>query len=152
MTMRAGLWTGLPDLERAEFRYRVVACEADVDLLVEALARPGCNDAMLEHFGRDVDDEGESDHNLVLAVRGGWGYLNYVDDEFTGWPKGDPDAPFVDEPYTDFPPGVGVPLPVFRALLLEFLATARRPTAVDWYEESDLFHAWRLQRMARYEG
>lgn len=148
MTMRAGLWTGLPDLERAEFRYQVVACPADVDVLIAALGRPECNDGMLEHFGREPDAEGESDHNLVLAVRGGWGYLNYVDNQFTGWPKGDPDAPYVDETYTDFPPGVGVPLTTYRTLLLEFMLTARRPTVVDWYEEADLFHSWRLQRMA----
>ncbi|MEU5695506.1 Imm1 family immunity protein [Actinosynnema sp. NPDC020468] len=151
MSMRAGLWTGLPDLDVAEHRYQVVACAADVDLLVAFLGRVDCNDGTLEHFGRGTDAEGEADHNVVLAVRGGWGYVNFVDNTFSGWPRGAADAPYVDEPYTDFPPGVGLPLPLFRALLLEFMATGRRPALVDWYDETDLFHAWREQRMALHD-
>ncbi|MBB4963927.1 Imm1 family immunity protein [Saccharothrix violaceirubra] len=151
MSMRAGLWTGLPDLDQAEHRYQVVGCAADVDLLITYLSRPDCNDATLEHFGRDTDADGEADHNVVLAVRGPWGYVNFVDNAFSGWPKGDPAAPYVDEPYTDYPPGVGVSLPMFRELLLEFLATGRRPKVVEWYDEGELFHSWRLQRMALHE-
>ncbi|WP_157767893.1 MULTISPECIES: Imm1 family immunity protein [Actinosynnema] len=148
MSVRAGLWSGLPDFDSAEHRYRVVACPADVDLLIEALGVPGCNDATLEHFGRDTDDEGECDHSVVLAVRGAWGYLHYVDPDFSGWPVGDERAPHVNEAYTDFPPGVGVPLEVLRALVLEFLETARRPDAVRWYTEADLFPSWRTRRSA----
>jgi hypothetical protein len=148
MTMRAGLWTGLPDLEEAVLRFQVVACEADVDTLVAALASPDCNDGTLDHFARPLDREGEPDHNVVLAVRGGWGYVNYVDNGFAGWPKGDPDAPFVDERFTDFPPGTGLPLPTFRAVLVQFMETAERPTVVDWYEEGELFRTWRAQRTA----
>ncbi|GGP47626.1 Imm1 family immunity protein [Saccharothrix coeruleofusca] len=147
MTMRAGLWTGLPDPERAEHRYQVVASVADVDALIAALARPECNDGSLEHFDRDTDADGECDHNVVLAVRGRWGYLNFVDEGFSGWPKGDPEAPCVNEAYTDFPPGVGLPLEVFRRVLLEFMVTARRPRTVEWYMETELFHRWRAQRL-----
>lgn len=151
MSMRAGLWTGLPDLDRAEHRYQVVACEAEVDRLIAFLGREDCNDGTLEHFGRGTDADGEADHNVVLAVRGPWGYLNYVDNGFSGWPRGAPDAPYVDEPYTDFPPGVGLPLARFRAVLLEFMVTGERPTSVEWYGEADLFHSWREQRMALHE-
>jgi hypothetical protein len=149
--MRAGLWTGLPDLDKGEHHYQVVTCPEDVDTLIEALARPECNDGSLEHFDRQPDSEGEADHNLMLAVRGSWGYVNYVDNEFAGWTKGDPDSPFIDESFTDYPPGTGVPLDKFRELLVEFLDTGKRPTVVDWYSEDELFHTWRSQRLTMHE-
>jgi hypothetical protein len=153
MSMRAGLWTGLPDLDEAEHRYQVVGCEADVDLLIRLLARPECNDGCLDHFLRPLTGESEPDHNVVLAVRGEWGYMYYVDNTFMGWPKGSADAPYVNEKYTDFPPGVGVPLDLYRTMLIEFMTTGERPTSVEWYSESDLFHSWRDQQMAlRAEG
>ncbi|MGI5505305.1 Imm1 family immunity protein [Lentzea sp. CA-135723] len=152
MSMRAGLWTGLPDLDAAEHRYQVVACDGDVDTLIRLLSRPECNDGSLDHFGRDLTPEGDQDHNVVLAVRDGWGYMYYVDNAFMGWPKGSPGAPYVNEKYTDFPPGVGVPLDVFRQLLIEFMISGERPTGVDWYSEADLFHSWRDQQMALRTG
>ncbi|TWP51185.1 hypothetical protein FKR81_16320 [Lentzea tibetensis] len=148
MSMRAGLWTGLPDLDEAEHKYQVVGSDADVDTLIRLLARPECNDGCLDHFGRPLTSDGEPDHNVVLAVRGEWGYMYYVDNTFMGWPKGPENAPYVNEKYTDFPPGVGVPLDLFRTLLIEFMTTGERPTSVEWYSESDLFHSWRDQQMA----
>jgi hypothetical protein len=147
MSMRAGLWTGLPDLDSAEHKYQVVACEADVDTLIRRLGEPGCNDGSIDHFGRELTPEGEPDHNVVLAVRGSWGYMYYVDNVFMGWPKGSPEAPYVNEKYTDFPPGVGVPLALYRRLLIEFMVSGQRPVSVGWYSEADLFHSWRDQQM-----
>ena len=148
MSMRAGLWTGLPDLDAAEHKYQVVACAADVDTLIGLLGRPECNDGSLDHFGRPLTAEGDPDHNVVLAVRGAWGYMYYVDNSFMGWPKGSEEAPYVNEKYTDFPPGVGVPLDLYKQLLIEFMTTGERPRGVDWYSEADLFHSWRDQQMS----
>ena len=101
-----------------------------------------------ERTRRRIGPQGDPDHNVVLAVRGQWGYMYYVDNVFMGWPKGSDEAPYVNEKYTDFPPGVGVPLPLYRQLLIEFMTTGERPTGVDWYCEADLFHSWRDQQMS----
>jgi hypothetical protein len=146
MSLRVGLWTNLADPERAEQRSLVVESRAGVEALVRTLADPTAYDACLDHGLRPPDAHGQVDHNVTVAVRGGWGYLHYVDNQFQGWPKGDPRSPAVDEQYTGFPAGTGLPLDRYTEVLVEFLDTATLPVSVEWYDEAELPHPWRCRR------
>ncbi|QFZ23224.1 Imm1 family immunity protein [Saccharothrix syringae] len=118
----------------------------DVEALVNRLAEPGAGAAVLEHLDRETmtDTEGllgapgatrMPDHDVVVAVRDGYGYLVYTDVEHdTATLEGAPESPGYHSEYVEYPDGSGVPVEVLTAALKDFLATAQRPTCVEWRE------------------
>jgi hypothetical protein len=109
---------------------------ADVDTLLTRLRTPPADDAYLDdprHADRD-------DSPVVkLAVRQGWVYLRWLDDEFDGVPVGDALSPVAHgghEP--EYPAGSGISLERGAEVLALWLATGRRPGVVTWVELDDL--------------
>jgi hypothetical protein len=126
--------------------------EAGIDDLVMRVARPGSDDAYLEHQGRprhiDPDDGDEvGDHVMYLAVAGRWAYLRYIGPivgaaELSGVPVvplGDPASPETHGTNNiDYVAGSGVSLRAARQALREFLATGELPRNIRWVFEADL--------------
>jgi hypothetical protein len=110
----------------------------EVKALVDQLSQDTSEAAKIEHLGRErLTFEGESapDHLLAAGVRGGYGYLEYVDDDHElCQPVGDPDSPVYHSDSDQYEAGTGVPIETFTKALKEFLATAQRPTCVEWRE------------------
>ncbi|CAM00537.1 immunity protein Imm1 of predicted polymorphic toxin system [Saccharopolyspora erythraea NRRL 2338] len=108
-----------------------------VDELIRRLAEPAAGPATIWHEGRKLADTGSGmlDHDVVAAVRGGYGYLGYIDaDHDYAVLAGDPASPEVHAEDADFPAGSGVAPEQLAAALREFLATGLRPENVTWRE------------------
>lgn len=116
----------------------------DVDTLLTRLSAPGAGPAVIEHQDREpiTDTEGLlgspgstkiPDHDVAAAVHGGFGYLTHADpDHDYSTLVGDPASPEYRSEYVDYPAGAGVPLDRLADALKDFLATAKRPTTVEW--------------------
>jgi len=123
-----------------------VSTPEDVDTLLSRLADPGAGPAVVEHVDRDLITDTEGllgapgateipDHDVAVAVHGGFGYLTYADPEHDySTLRGEAGSPELRSEYVDYPAGAGVPVEVLAAALKDFLATARRPTCVEWQE------------------
>jgi hypothetical protein len=121
-----------------------VSTPEDVDTLLARLAEPGAGPAVIEHQDRELITDTEGllgapgtteipDHDVAAAVDQGYGYLTYADPEHDySTLRGEPSSPEYRSEYVDYPPGAGVPVDLLAAALKEFLATAKRPTCVDW--------------------
>ncbi|HEV3358218.1 MAG TPA: Imm1 family immunity protein [Pseudonocardiaceae bacterium] len=128
-----------------------VVGEADVEDLLARLARPGSDDAYLEHQGRpryvDPDDGEEAgDHVMYLAVVDRWAYLRYIGPisdapSLCGVPMvplGDPVSPETHGTNNiDYVAGSGMSVRVVGRALREFLATGELPRTIRWVRESD---------------
>jgi hypothetical protein len=116
----------------------LVRDEQDVDRLVVALARPDASAALITHRGRPCvvfDGDRLPDHQVTVAVNGPYGYLTWSDEEHPYLVSdGDAGSPAFLAHYTEYDAGTGVDLATFRAALVEFLATGRRPTCLAWGE------------------
>jgi hypothetical protein len=126
--------------------------EADVEGLVARVARPGSDDAYLEHQGRprhiDPDDGEEAgDHVMYLAVAGRWAYLRYIGPiigaaEIDGVPVVPLGDPMSLETHgtnnIDYVAGSGVSFRAAEQALREFLATGGLPRSLRWVLEADL--------------
>ncbi|PPK66892.1 Imm1 family immunity protein [Actinokineospora auranticolor] len=112
----------------------------DVDRLVALLSDPHASAATIVHAGRaevvsPYSGETVPDHLLWALVHSGFGYLHYHDpDHVSCVPVGDPTSAHHHYDYTDFEAGSGLPVDVFTKALKQFLATATRPTVVQWRE------------------
>ncbi|WP_123745497.1 Imm1 family immunity protein [Saccharothrix texasensis] len=116
----------------------------DVDTLLTRLAEPGAGPAVVEHQDRELITDTEGllgapgttkipDHDVAVTLHQGYGYLTYADPEHDySTLQGDPASPEYRSEYVDYPAGAGVPVEVLATALKEFLATAKRPTGVDW--------------------
>ncbi|MEU6152292.1 Imm1 family immunity protein [Actinosynnema sp. NPDC047251] len=116
----------------------------DVDALLRRLAEPGAGPAVIEHQDRPLLDDTEGllgapgqtkipDHDVAAAIHAGFGYLTYADpDHDYSTLVGDPGSPEYRSEYVDYPAGTGVPVEALGAALKDFLATAARPTCVEW--------------------
>ncbi|SES28628.1 Imm1 family immunity protein [Actinokineospora terrae] len=110
----------------------------DVDRLVVLLSEPSADPAMVFHLDRPAvvsEFSGESvpDHLLWALVHSGFGYLShYCPVHPFSLPIGDPTSPARHYDHTDFEAGTGLALDLFTQALKEFLATAARPTCVQW--------------------
>ncbi len=123
-----------------------VGAPEDVDALLARLAEPGAGPATVEHLDRDLITDTEGllgapgharfpDHDVAVAVHGGYGYLTYADPEHDyATLKGEPDSPALHTEHVDYPAGSGVPVELLATALKDFLATARRPGCVAWQE------------------
>jgi hypothetical protein len=123
----------------------------EVAAFVARLGEAGVDNAYTTHSGRpayalvgDDDPTPAPDHVATLAVRDGFGYFHYIGNigpdgdqrTFNGYALGDPGSPgtWVDGANW-FPPGSGVPLPLFELVLAEFLTTGELPDRVRWISE-----------------
>lgn len=143
--------TGYPGSAEARDDVFVVA-EADVEDLLARLARPGSDDAYLEHQGRprhvDPDDGEEAgDHVMYLAVVDRWAYLRYIGPisdapSLRGVPMvplGDPASPETHGTNNiDYVGGSGMSVRAAGRALREFIATGELPRSVRWARESDV--------------
>ncbi|MEU5695394.1 Imm1 family immunity protein [Actinosynnema sp. NPDC020468] len=114
-----------------------------VDALLTRLSEPGAGPAVIEHQDRPLLEDTEGllgepgvtkipDHDVVVALRDGFGYLTHADPEHDqAVLAGDPASPDYRSEYVDFPAGSGVAPDVLAAALKEFLVTGRRPEG-DW--------------------
>ncbi|ONI84026.1 hypothetical protein ALI22I_35290 [Saccharothrix sp. ALI-22-I] len=121
-----------------------VSTPEDVDTLLSRLADPGAGPAVIEHQDRELITDTEGllgepgttkipDHDVAAAIHNGYGYLTYADpDHDYSTLKGEPSSPEYRSEYVDYPAGAGVPVEALAAALKDFLATAKRPTGVDW--------------------
>ncbi|MFD1150160.1 Imm1 family immunity protein [Saccharothrix hoggarensis] len=121
-----------------------VSAPEDVDTLLSRLAEPGAGPAVIEHQDRELITDTEGllgspgstkipDHDVAAAIHAGFGYLTYADpDHDYSTLQGDPASPEYRSEYVDYPAGAGVPVGVLAAALKDFLATAQRPTCVEW--------------------
>jgi hypothetical protein len=108
---------------------------AEVEELIARLSEKGAGAATLWHEGRELADTatGMLDHDVVVAVNGGFGYMSYLDgDHDFAVVEGDPSSPPMNSEDADFPQGSGVEPAVLAAALREFLSTGQRPTSVSW--------------------
>ncbi|MEU6129990.1 Imm1 family immunity protein [Saccharopolyspora sp. NPDC047091] len=107
----------------------------EVDDLVRRLSEPNAGPATIWHEGREPADSatGMLDHDVIAAVSGGYGYLSHIDtDHDYAVLDGDPESPALISEDAEFPAGSGVDPAVLAAALRDFLATGRRPKAVEW--------------------
>ena len=123
-----------------------VSTPEDVDALLARLAEPDAGPAVIEHLDRDLITDTEGllgapgatkipDHDVVAAVRGGFGYLTYADPEHdSSTLEGEAASPELRSEHVDYPAGAGVAVEVLATALKDFLATARRPSCVRWRE------------------
>jgi Immunity protein Imm1 len=112
--------------------WKMLVTDDDVDELLDALGREYVDDAYLTTDRPDA-------FVLHLAVRDGWGYLAWSDDEFLGSPVGDPRSPGTHGTFnTDYFPGTGLAVGALAPVLKELLATGRRPTGVAWVSDDEL--------------
>jgi hypothetical protein len=117
-----------------------LASHDDVRNLLNTLARPNTSEAYLVHEGRPTRYNPalaatEIDHGVVIAVRHGFGYMEYADPDRFSQLVGNPAAPgwhTTESGY--FRPGTGVPVETLIEAVTEFLLTAQRPTCVRWRE------------------
>jgi Immunity protein Imm1 len=118
----------------------VLATPDDVQTLIDGLARPSTSEASLVHTKRPKEhnklfDTMENDHQVIIAVWRGHGYMEYSDPKYYSQFAGDPASP---EWHTSssgyFYPGTGVSLDTLVKAVSEFLVTAERPTCVQWRE------------------
>ncbi|MBQ6639569.1 MAG: hypothetical protein IJH84_00890 [Saccharopolyspora sp.] len=107
----------------------------DIAGFAEQLADPQADSARLVHNGRPLWDAETNfpDHDVFAAVVDGFGYLSYQDaTRGKAYPVGDSASEGCEFDDDDFPPGSGLPLGTFTAVVTEFLRTGERPTAVSW--------------------
>ena len=115
------------------------------DLVAVVDGLPG-RTAIINHGARPAtgniffdDREGVYDHELIVAVRGSWGYMRMwdVDDGSGDWIlAGDPTSPAFVGDVAEFPAGAGVPMSKWVVALTEFMVTARRPESLQWIAET----------------
>ncbi|GAA3843484.1 hypothetical protein GCM10022243_07480 [Saccharothrix violaceirubra] len=117
---------------------RTVTTDAEVDDLVGLLSDDVAETARIHHADRPLvpapfTGKPGADHVLTAAVHAGYGYLGYLDpDHDFGHPVGDPASPVYHSDSEEFDAGSGIPVETLTSALKEFLATAQRPTCVDW--------------------
>jgi Immunity protein Imm1 len=108
----------------------------DVTTLLTRLSTPPSDDAYLD----DLRHADRADSPVVkLAVRQGWVYLRWLDDEFDGVPAGDERSPVAHgghEP--EYRAGTGISLEQGAEVLTRWLVTGRRPDVVTWVDLDDL--------------
>ncbi|WP_433265327.1 Imm1 family immunity protein [Actinosynnema sp. CS-041913] len=114
-----------------------VTTSADVEALVERLAKATSQAAKIIHQARPpvrsaLSGELEPDHMLWAGIWQGYGYLIFGDDEDLWFPVGDPASPVYHSDSDEYDAGSGLPIETFTEALKEFLATAHRPTCVEW--------------------
>jgi hypothetical protein len=117
-------------------RRMTVTTPDEADTLVRMLAEDTAGAATIEHHNREQSvfmGEPSPDHVLSAGVWQGFGYLQYVDtDHELAHPLGDPNSPIYHSDSSEFDAGTGVPIETLAKALKEFLATAQRPTCVEW--------------------
>lgn len=117
---------------------RTVATPEQVDELVRALSEENAYAARIIHDARPpvrspLSGEPVPDHALWAGVWQGYGYLMHVDPAHDlSQPVGDPASPVYHSDSDEFEAGTGIPVETFTEALKEFLATAQRPTRVEW--------------------
>jgi Immunity protein Imm1 len=105
---------------------------------VAANPRAGLAATRLEHSGRRLFDQRLAYYNMFAAIVNGYGYLSYEDETLNkAYVVGDPASPGHMHDSDDFPAGSGVPLATFTAALVEWLASAERPTVVQWRDDPE---------------
>ncbi len=124
---------------RAGVRVTITTPE-QVDSMVEQLAMDTSEAAKIIHDARSLSysvlaGEMGPDHQLWAGIWQGYGYLMYADDDHElCQPVGDPDSPVYHSDSDQYEAGTGVAIETFTKALKEFLATAQRPTCVEWRE------------------
>ncbi|GAA3843446.1 hypothetical protein GCM10022243_07430 [Saccharothrix violaceirubra] len=138
MRFTAGWTVHLPDSHRDGGEVRTIATAADVDALVVELGKDASEVAWIHHADRPLipapfTGEPGPDHILNAGIAYGYGYLGYLDpDHDFHHPVGDPASPVYHSDSEEFDAGSGIPVETLTSALKEFLATAQRPTCVDW--------------------
>jgi hypothetical protein len=123
--------------EREVHRDRL-ATRADIEALVHRLGRPDTSEAQLIHSARPLETDSITggttlDHQVIVVVRAGFGYMEYAGEDHFCQSVGDPASPEYHTTTSNyFYPGTGVPLATLVDLIEEFRATAARPTIVQW--------------------
>jgi hypothetical protein len=118
----------------------VLTTPDDVRVLVNALARPNTSEALLVHRGRPMEfnkflGRTEIDHQVIIVVWRGYGYMEYSDPMHYSQFEGDPNSPeFHTSTSGYFYPGTGVSLDTLVGAVSEFVATGERPVCVQWRE------------------
>lgn len=108
---------------------------SEVEDLIARLSENGAGAATIWHEGRELADTatGMLDHDVVVAITQGYGYMSYIDTEHDyAVVDGDPDSPALQSEDADFPVGSGVEPGLLATALREFLTTGQRPTALSW--------------------
>ncbi|MGW4112242.1 hypothetical protein ACWEFJ_15310 [Actinosynnema sp. NPDC004786] len=104
-------------LDEREVHKDRLATRADIEGLVHRLGRPDTSEAQLIHSSRPVEVDsitGQTvpDHQVIVVVRGGFGYVEYAGEDEFCQSVGDPASP---EHHTStsgyFHPGTGVSCP-----------------------------------------
>jgi hypothetical protein len=125
-------WYVYPPEGPRVYERKTLVTDDDVDGLVAALGAPHVDDAYLT-----TDEQGA--FVIHLAVRDGWGYLAWSDDEFLGSPAGDPNSPGTHGTFnTDYFPGTGLSPGMLARVLKDLLVTGDRPALVEWVSDDEL--------------
>jgi Immunity protein Imm1 len=147
ITIMSASWSRVAPDRAAQTGNYLAYSAADVQGLVDELASDQYADAAhLIRSRREVvtglDEPGGSveDHDVLVAVRDGWGYLNMwfegETDDAVEQLAGDPTSPGFFSVTFEFPAGSGVPVAQLAEALTEFFQTGQRPKRFKWVAAS----------------
>ncbi|WP_367136707.1 Imm1 family immunity protein [Saccharothrix sp. HUAS TT1] len=139
MTVEA-IWSDLEPgtVLSKDLHEQVLATRPDVQVFVQRLALPDTSEAQLIHSARPLETDSVTgrtipDHQVIVAVCDGFGYIEYAGEDDFVQSVGSPDSPgWTTTASNYFHPGTGVPLTTLVDLIDEFRTTAARPTSVRW--------------------
>jgi hypothetical protein len=133
------------DLEAASTAVRKnhevrLSSAADVRTLIDRLSEPDTSEAHLLHNDRpeqfnELFGQYEVDHQVVIGVWRGFGYMEFIGPAHYAQLAGDPASPEWHTSASDhFRTGSGVAVEHLVAAVAEFLVTRELPTCVAWRE------------------
>lgn len=135
MTFTAAWSISDPNDVRAGAEMTVTSSD-DVDTLVTKLADPNAGAALIRHQQRPPTEfHGQQlpDHHMTAGVWHSYGYITFTDrDHEPCTLVGNPGSPMFPADAVEYDAGSGVSIETLAAALREFLATAQRPTNVEW--------------------
>jgi hypothetical protein len=123
-----------------EHHETLLSSAADVRALMDRLSEPNTSEAHLVHNDRpqrfnELFGQHEVDHQVVVGVWRGFGYLEFIGPGHHAQLAGDPASPEWHTSASDhFPMGSGVAVDDLVAAVAEFLVTRELPTCVAWRE------------------
>jgi hypothetical protein len=128
------------DTRPTDHHVAVVSSPDDDHALVDRLTKPNTSEAHLVHNDRPTEfnelfGEDEPDHQVVIGVWRGFGYMEFIDSGHYAQLTGDPTSPEWHTTSSDhFRRGSGVPPDTLAAAIIEFLTTRDIPICVTWTE------------------
>jgi hypothetical protein len=123
---------------KRQFHEEMLSTRSEVEAFVHRLGEPDTGEGLLLHTTRpwrtsSLDGRSVPDHQVIVAVCDGFGYMEFSDDDHFCQCVGAPESPgWTTTTSNYFYPGTGVPLATLVDLIDEFRATAARPTIVQW--------------------